>query len=116
MNLGDDISNLLRNLGKDAGVYQDLSQYNAAQAARRRLPFGGRPARPAQEPVADAAPPAPTSLTSILQRLAGSDETPAPPPVASNGTVTDGTPAVPPPRLDRLFNRLAGPAPDDPSR
>lgn len=116
MNLGDDISNLLRNLGKDAGVYQDLSQYNAAQAARRRLPLGGRPARPAPEPAADAAPPASTSLTSILQRLAGSDETPALPPVTGNGTTTNGTPAAPPPRLDRLFDRLAGPGPDDPSR
>lgn len=115
MNLGDDISNLLRNLGKDAGVYQDLSQYNAAQAARRRLPLGGRPARPAQEPAADAAP-ASTSLTSILQRLAGPEETSAPQPVTGAGTATNGTSAAPPPRLDRLFDRLAGPAPDNPAR
>jgi hypothetical protein len=117
MNLGDDISNLLRNLGKDAGVYQDLSQYNAAQAARRRLPPGSRPVRAAApDPVAEAAAPAPTSsLTSILQRLADPGETAAPQPAAGNVSSANGTSAVPPPRLDRLFHRLAGPD-DSPGR
>ena len=36
MNNGDDINNLLRTLGHDAGIYQDLAKYNASRAASRR--------------------------------------------------------------------------------
>lgn len=54
MNNGDDINNLLKTLGHDAGLYQDLAKYNASRAALRRAAM----VRPV-EPVAavPAAPP-----------------------------------------------------------
>jgi len=73
MNLGDDISNLLRQIGHEAtGIYQDLSQYNAARGSRRGL-FGRTvPATlpgdlsPLGEPAAaPAAAPAPASELAV---------------------------------------------------
>lgn len=127
MNLGDDISNLLRNLGHDAGIYQDLTQYNAAQGARRRLPGhravtppaeaqAGPAPQPAPAAVPQAVPAAPTapaaSLNSILQRLASPPAPVAPDPrLNPNGghAATPSTPAQQAARLDRLFDRLAAP-------
>ena len=36
MNIGDDISNLLRQIGPEAGIYQDVSKYNAARGGHSR--------------------------------------------------------------------------------
>jgi hypothetical protein len=109
MNLGDDISNLLRNLGTDAGVYQDLTQYNAAQVARRRLPpTRTAAARQAQDPSA------PSSLTSILQRLASPADPATPVTVLPTAVAQVANAAGQPPRLDRLFDRLATPGPTTP--
>ncbi len=125
MNNGDDIHNLLKTLGPDAGLYQDLAQYNASRAAVRRAAMA-RPAEPAAVPappaVAPSLPPssdevphvlrigAQASLSSILHRLATPHG-----PVTSHGQDPQGTPvhapaAASPPqptRLDHLFGRLA---------
>lgn len=137
MNNGDDIHNLLRTLGHDAGIYQDLAQYNASRAAVRRAAMA-RPAeppptttvQPPQPAQARAQAPAtlhtselpqvlrvgrdpqgsPASLSSILNRLA-SPTSPAP----AHGTSqrptvlapTAGVAPAQPTRLDRLFGRLA---------
>jgi hypothetical protein len=129
MNLGDDISNLLRNLGHDAGIYQDLTQYNAAQVARRRLPgqravaSQAQPQTPGQtgsalqpaaaQPAASQAAAPAASLNSILQRLASPPVPAAPDPrLSPNGTPSaiPTTPVQQAARLDRLFDRLAAPA------
>ncbi len=132
MNNGDDIHNLLKTLGHDAGLYQDLAQYNASRAAVRRAAMA-RPAEPAATPpVAAPAPTPPTaapalppssadvprvlrigaqaSLSSILHRLA----TPHGPAASAGqdpqGPATHAPRAAPPPqpiRLDHLFGRLA---------
>ena len=136
MNLGDDISNLLRNLGHDAGgIYQDLSQYNAVRAARRRAAVAaGLRQAPGPEPgpaeaadplatlaAPDPAPPAAVvapepaegprpSLSSILQRLATPHDAPEIPPESPAAPKTGDAPrAGAPLRLDRLFDRLATP-------
>ena len=114
MNTGDDISNLLRGVGNDIGVYQDMTLYNASRSRiRHRLALSRSTAAaqsaPAIQPIvttprveADES----TALTAILQRLAGSPEstvvTPAVNPAApvQAGAVTSGA------RLDQLFNRL----------
>lgn len=115
MNTGDDISNLLRGIGNDVGVYQDLSLYNASRSRmRHRLSLSrstamapsSTPATPSltasQRVTSDEA----TALTTILQRLAGTDEPAAAAPPA------DSTTSVPPlspahgARLDLLFDRL----------
>lgn len=103
MTNGDDIHNLLKTLGHDAGIYQDLAKYNAARAAVRRAAMGRPselPAVPAAAAPAPAAPTAPTpaappagdgvprvlrlgpdahngssSVTSILNRLASPHDT-----------------------------------------
>jgi hypothetical protein len=134
MNNGDDINNLLRTLGHDAGIYQDLAQYNASRAALRRAAM----VRPA-----DAAAPAPqppgngistppvlrvvqppvggsSSLSSILNRLA-SPHTPA----TADGRETGVASRVPhapnpstpqPARLDQLFGRLVARKPGSTER
>jgi len=102
MSIGDDISNLLRKIGPDAGIYQDLSQYNASRGGGQRRGLLGRtqsapPQTPAAEASAQAAPattgvssaPAdnsnPVSVESstprqeFLEALAGEIEKPAPP-------------------------------------
>lgn len=137
MTNGDDIHNLLKTLGHDAGIYQDLAKYNAARAAVRRAAMG----RPAEAPVAvsvvpvPAAPQAapdpalvptdgvprvlrvgpeghgsPSSLASILNRLASPHDT-DPLQRPHQGQPSARPPAPPvvaqPVRLDRLFGRLA---------
>jgi hypothetical protein len=143
MTNGDDIHNLLKTLGHDAGIYQDLAKYNAARAAVRRAAMG-RPAEPLAVGAASAsasasasAPPAAptsagdmprvlrvgpeahngnTSVASILSRLAGPHDTTL---VQEPGR---GQPPARPPvaattpqpvRLDHLFGRLAS-RPADP--
>jgi hypothetical protein len=109
MNLGDDISNLLRNIGPDAGVYQDLTQYNASRLARR----GGRPSGSAQaqahmplaEPGQDPDLAGDGATAALLQRLAdGPDAAACPQPDAR--LIPALVPAADPQRLDRLFARL----------
>ncbi|MDZ7857935.1 hypothetical protein [Sphaerotilus sp.] len=143
MTNGDDIHNLLKTLGHDAGIYQDLAKYNAARAAVRRAAMG-RPAEPLATPAASAqAPAAPTapaaaaspaggvprvlrlgpdahngisSVTSILNRLASPHDTATVPgPGAGQPAARSPTPAATPQpvRLDRLFGRLAS-RPADP--
>jgi hypothetical protein len=131
MNNGDDIHNLLKTLGHDAGLYQDLAKYNASRAAVRRAAMG-RPTEPvappaATLPAAPEVPPSasevprvlrlgpeahtgPSSLASILSRLASPND-PAPahgtghnPPLARPPAAST---APQPIRLDRLFGRLA---------
>lgn len=125
MNNGDDIHNLLKTLGPDAGLYQDLAQYNASRAAVRRAAM----ARPA-EPVATEAP-APTppglplsspevpralrigaqvSLSSILHRLAtphGPADSIGQDPQSPAAHEPHAAPPPQPTRLDHLFGRLA---------
>lgn len=131
MNNGDDIHNLLKTLGHDAGLYQDLAKYNASRAAVRRAAMG-RPTEPVAAPVAtpSAAPEvppsasevprvlrlgpdahtSPSSLASILNRLASPHG-----PVPAHGPGHGQPPSRPPTasttpqpiRLDRLFGRLA---------
>lgn len=131
MNNGDDIHNLLKTLGHDAGLYQDLAKYNASRAAVRRAAMG-RPAEPVAPPPAavPAAPEVPpsasdvprvlrlgpeahtgaSSLASILNRLASPND-PAPAhgpghnPLPARAPTASTTPQ--PIRLDRLFGRLA---------
>lgn len=132
MTNGDDIHNLLKTLGHDAGLYQDLAKYNASRAAVRRAAMG-RPTDPAAGTAAAAAPAVPavppsasevprvlrlgpeahtgaSSVSSILNRLASpTDAAPV------HGAVPGTAPARPPlpvatsqpTRLDRLFGRLA---------
>ncbi|MEY2876315.1 MAG: hypothetical protein RLZZ373_3686 [Pseudomonadota bacterium] len=134
MNNGDDIHNLLKTLGHDAGIYQDLAKYNASRAAVRRAAMG-RPAEAATAAAGlPAAPPVPASasevprvlrvgqdaqagspsLSAILNRLASPND-PAPAASAGQGAVAaraaTGVAAVQPVRLDRLFGRLANRAP-----
>lgn len=141
MTNGDDIHNLLKTLGHDAGIYQDLAKYNAARAAVRRAAMGrpteSLPASVASAPAAPTAPtPAPTSaaevprvlqlgpdahhgggsVTSILNRLASPHDTAAA--QASGHGQPPARPPMPaatpqPVRLDRLFGRLAS-RPTDP--
>ncbi|WP_338413903.1 BcsR/BcsP family cellulose biosynthesis protein [uncultured Sphaerotilus sp.] len=127
MTNGDDINNLLRTLGHDAGIYQDLAQYNASRAAVRRAAMV-RPAEAAapalQTPtptavtatppvlrVVQGSPAGSSSLTSILSRLA-SPTAPAPADGRESGAMTraplaTGHSSVQPARLDQLFGRLA---------
>lgn len=137
MTNGDDIHNLLKTLGHDAGIYQDLAKYNAARAAVRRAAMG-RPAEPpvvspASAPATPAAPGAAgdmprvlrvgpeahngsSSVASILNRLASPHDA-----AAAQGSGHGQPPARPPMpaataqpvRLDRLFGRLAS-RPADP--
>ena len=126
MNNGDDIHNLLKTLGPDAGLYQDLAQYNASRAAVRRAAMA-RPAEPAAVPAPPAVTPhlppaadegprvlrigAQPSLSSILHRLAtphgtvnGQGQAP------QHGAAQHAPPPAPvpqPTRLDHLFGRLA---------
>ncbi|WP_310463148.1 hypothetical protein [Sphaerotilus sp.] len=136
MNNGDDIHNLLKTLGHDAGIYQDLAKYNASRAAVRRAAMG-RPTDPAAAavvasvPAVPAVPPSasevprvlrlgpeahtgPSSLSSILNRLASPSD-PAPTHGSGHGPTPVRTPsAAPTPqptRLDRLFGRLASRTP-----
>ena len=138
MNNGDDIHNLLKTLGHDAGIYQDLAKYNASRAAVRRAAMG-RPVDPALTALAASAEPVPavppsaselprvlrvgqdtqagpSTLSSILHRLASPSEPPAaiatghgspPPRPTDTGTGTSPGTAAPSTRLDRLFGRLA---------
>ena len=84
MNLGDDISNLLRQIGHEAtGIYQDLSQYNAARGPRRGL-FGRTvPATlpgdlsPLGEPAAAPAP-APTPTGELAAEPPAAPNVPEP--------------------------------------
>ncbi len=63
MSIGDDISNLLRKIGPDAGIYQDLSQYNAARGGGQRRGLLGRAqSAPPQPPAAEASAPAAPSI------------------------------------------------------
>jgi hypothetical protein len=132
MTNGDDIHNLLKTLGHDAGIYQDLAKYNASRAAVRR-PAMGRPTElaaglsAASVPATPEVPPSASevpkvlrlgpeahasasSVSSILNRLASS-----PDPAPVHGTAPGTAPARPPlpvatpqpTRLDRLFGRLA---------
>jgi hypothetical protein len=136
MNNGDDIHNLLKTLGHDAGLYQDLAKYNASRAALRRAamvrPAGSAAAAPAtpppaapmpvpmsvpmpvsmaEQPVAPARGESP-SLSAILHRL--SSPTEAPSAHGRGHDATNGGPASlepsarQPTRLDRLFGRLSG--------
>ena len=77
MTNGDDIHNLLKTLGHDAGIYQDLAKYNAARAAVRRAAMG-RPAEPLAATAAPAPPPPPQRRCRVC---CGSDRmhTTAPP-------------------------------------
>jgi hypothetical protein len=132
MNNGDDIHNLLKTLGHDAGLYQDLAKYNASRAAVRRAAMGRTtdpgpsaaavPAMPELLPSASEVPrvlrlgpqaqpqTGPSSLSSILNRLASPND-----PVPAHGSGHGPAPARPPAvaptpeptRLDRLFGRLA---------
>lgn len=86
MNLGDDISNLLRQIGHEAtGIYQDLSQYNAARGPRRGL-FGRTvPATlpgdlsPLGEPAAAPAPaPTPTPTGELAAEPPAAPNVPEP--------------------------------------
>lgn len=133
MNNGDDINNLLRTLGHDAGIYQDLAKYNASRAALRRaamvrpveaaVPAPLAPAVPAAPPVlrvVQSAPAGPSSLSSILNRLASPQE-PAPADGRRTGAVAaaphpPGHPSPQPARLDRLFGRLATRSAGSPER
>lgn len=118
MNNGDDIHNLLKTLGHDAGLYQDLAKYNASRAASRRAAMG-RPPEAAALPASPAPAPVPVALTTprdepaalsaILHRLSNPD---APRTAHARGQ-TPATSTSPPPvttpqpaRLDRLFGRL----------
>lgn len=129
MNNGDDIHNLLKTLGHDAGLYQDLAKYNASRAALRRAamvrPAGSAATAATMPPTATPMPvpmveqpPAPArgespSLSAILHRLSSPTEVPS-----AHGRghdVTNGgnpasleSPARQPTRLDRLFGRLSG--------
>lgn len=140
MTNGDDIHNLLKTLGHDAGIYQDLAKYNAARAAVRRAAMG-RPAEPlaVSATPAPATPPAPSaagdmprvlrvgpeahhgnsSVASILNRLASPHDT-ATAQGPEHGQPTARSPmptATPQPvRLDRLFGRLASRPADPPGR
>ncbi|MGR6805810.1 hypothetical protein ACU6VI_05810 [Sphaerotilus natans] len=68
MNIGDDISNLLRQIGPEAGIYQDVSQYNAARGGNGRRGLFGRtqpaaltvPADLPQSPQNEPTAPSPT--------------------------------------------------------
>ena len=133
MTNGDDIHNLLKTLGHDAGIYQDLAKYNAARAAVRRAAMG-RPAEPLAATAAPAPPPPSAaevprvlrvgpdahngnpSVTSILNRLASPHDAAAAQ-ASGHGQPPARTPmpaATPQPvRLDRLFGRLAS-RPTDP--
>lgn len=137
MNNGDDINNLLKTLGHDAGLYQDLAKYNASRAALRRAAMV-RPVEPAAAvqaapppaeptpapmpvlmpaPVAMQPPPAATtrgessSLSAILSRLSSPND-PAPAPGRGHDATNSGmapleSPSRQPTRLDRLFGRLS---------
>lgn len=132
MNNGDDINNLLRTLGHDAGIYQDLAKYNASRAASRRAamvrPVEPAPQAPAAVPavspatppvlrVVQTSPPAgSSSLSSILNRLASPQE-PAPGDWRGAGAPTSAQHApAQPARLDRLFGRLATRSAGSPDR
>lgn len=109
MNNGDDIHNLLRTLGHDAGLYQDLAQYNASRAAVRRAAMA-RPAEPAPAPAAPAVAPAPLALAPIPQAPAVAAPTPSPVPaglprVLRVGPDTQGGNAS----LSSILHRLASP-------
>jgi len=125
MTNGDDINNLLRTLGHDAGIYQDLAQYNASRAAVRRAamvrpveaaaPALQTPTAVATTPpvlrVVQGSPAGSSSLTSILSRLA-SPTAPAPADGRETGAMTraplaPGHSSAQPARLDQLFGRLA---------
>ena len=141
MTNGDDIHNLLKTLGHDAGIYQDLAKYNAARAAVRRAAMG-RPTEspaaavpvkpmlsaplpsPAPNPTDDVprvlrlgpdAQNSPSSLASILNRLASPhDDALVHRPSAGQPPARPPTAsaASQPVRLDRLFGRLASRAAD----
>ena len=139
MNNGDDINNLLRTLGHDAGIYQDLAKYNASRAASRRAamvrpvePAAPVPQAPAAVPavspatppvlrVVQTSPPAgSSSLSSILNRLVSPQE-PVPGDWRGAGAPTSaqhapGQPSAQPARLDRLFGRLATRSAGSPDR
>ncbi|MEX8493392.1 hypothetical protein [Sphaerotilus sp.] len=135
MNNGDDINNLLKTLGHDAGLYQDLAKYNASRAALRRAamvrpvePVATPPQAPALAPatppvlrVVQTSPPAgSSSLSSILNRLASPQE-PAPADGRGPGAMASlqhapGHPSPQPTRLDRLFGRLATRSSGSPDR
>ncbi|MFM2345470.1 MAG: hypothetical protein RL654_223 [Pseudomonadota bacterium] len=68
MNIGDDISNLLRQIGPEAGIYQDVSKYNAARGGQGRRGLFGR-----TQP-APLAPPA--ESTPVLAEPAGEETAP----------------------------------------
>ena len=57
MNIGDDISNLLRQIGPEAGIYQDVSKYNAARGGHSRRGLFGRTQPAAPTMPADLAQP-----------------------------------------------------------
>ena len=57
MNIGDDISNLLRQIGPEAGIYQDVSKYNAARGGHSRRGLLGRTQPAALTVPADLAQP-----------------------------------------------------------
>ena len=91
MNNGDDINNLLRTLGHDAGIYQDLAKYNASRAASRRAAMV-RPVEPAAPvPQAPAAVPAVSPATPPVLRVVQTS-----PPAGSSS-------------LSSILNRLASP-------
>jgi hypothetical protein len=123
MNNGDDIHNLLKTLGHDAGLYQDLAKYNASRTAHRRAAMG-RPSEvvpsPPPSPAAASAAPAaaplaatrddPAALSAILHRLSSPEAPRAaqvhgqPLPASAHPARESASPQ--PARLDRLFGRL----------
>lgn len=106
MNNGDDINNLLKTLGHDAGLYQDLAKYNASRAALRRAAMV-RPVEPVAA-VPAAPPPAEPMPASMSASMSAPMPAPMPAPVAMQPPPTV-TPRGESSSLSAILNRLSSP-------
>jgi hypothetical protein len=91
MNIGDDISNLLRQIGPEAGIYQDVSQYNAARGGLGRRGLFGR-----TQPAALTVPANLPETASPQEEPTATAPVPAEPPIPETAAVQVDTETVKP--------------------